>query len=327
MVKRQHAVGAALVGLALLVAPAPALPAQGPDELWEVTHKMEMAGLPMAMPQQTNQVCMRKGGQDEELVPRDKECKVVDLRHSGNKTTFRMVCEGKDKLTGTGEIEHSGDRYSGTMRMQGTVDGQPMDMTQAFSGRKIGTCTYQDPGQKAKEMMAGAMAAECRRGLDNLSSPMFMTDQAPCKDMRPEFCSRVGTLAQEMREPANFKAQASKRPDWREMLRGCGQDPDAVAKAACGRSMQTKDWNFTADYCEADAKALVVQHCEGRDYTAAMSSEYAPLCRRFMARDAAGSASKPAPPKDKQPATPTQQPSPIDQLKEGAGKLKGFFKF
>jgi hypothetical protein len=156
---------------------------------------------------------------------------------------------------------------------------------------------------------------------------MFTTEQAPCGDIRPEFYSRLGKLAQEMREPARFKAQTSRCSDWRELLRGCGQDSDAVAKAACGRSVQTKDWNLVAEYCEADATPLVAQHCEGRDYTAAISSEYAPLCRRFLVRDAAAPAPKPAVLKEKQPATQTQQPSPIDQLKEGTGKLKGFFKF
>jgi hypothetical protein len=146
----QRVVGVVLVGFALLVAPPLVLPAQGPDELWEVTNKMEMVGMPMAMPEQTNQVCMRKGGQNEDLVPRDKECKVVDLRRSGNKMTYRMVCEGKNKITGTGEIEHSGDRYSGTMRMQGTIEGQPMNMTQTFSGKKVGTCTYQAPAGRPR---------------------------------------------------------------------------------------------------------------------------------------------------------------------------------
>jgi hypothetical protein len=40
---------------------------QGQDELWEVTTKMEMAGMPMAMPPQTQQICQpKRTGQDEE---------------------------------------------------------------------------------------------------------------------------------------------------------------------------------------------------------------------------------------------------------------------
>ena len=152
MIIRHPLVGVVLVVLALLVAPPLVVRAQGPDELWEVTNKMEMVGMPVAMPPQTNKVCMRKGGQGEDLVPRDQDCKVTDLRRSGNKTSYRMVCEGKNKLTGTGEIEHSGDRYSGTMRMQGTIEGQPMNMTQTFSGKRIGTCTYQAPAGRPKKM-------------------------------------------------------------------------------------------------------------------------------------------------------------------------------
>ena len=32
----------------------------GPDELWDVTTKMEMPGMPMALPAQTSQVCLKK---------------------------------------------------------------------------------------------------------------------------------------------------------------------------------------------------------------------------------------------------------------------------
>lgn len=317
-----------LVVLTLLVEPPFVSSAQGPDDLWEITTKVEMAGMPMAIPPQTSQVCVRKGGRDEELVPRDnKECKVLEFRQSGNKTTFRIICEGENKMTGTGEFEHAGNSYRGTMRMQGAVDGRPMNMTQTFSGKRVGACTFQDPGQQTKDMAAEAVAEACRDALNELNSYMFTMEQSPCKHMRPEFCGRVGKLAQEMREPAGFRTHSAKRSNWRELLSGCGQDPEAVAKAACGRSVQNRDWNFVAEYCEADATRLVAQQCEGRDYTAAMSSEYAPICRRFLARDASRPPSKGARSDVTQPAREAQQPGVLDQLKEGAGKLKGLFKY
>ena len=32
----------------------------GPDELWDVTMRMEIVGMPMAMPAQTSQVCLKR---------------------------------------------------------------------------------------------------------------------------------------------------------------------------------------------------------------------------------------------------------------------------
>jgi hypothetical protein len=42
-----------------------------------------------------------------------------------------------------GETESAGpDNHRAKMRTTGTTDGEPMDMTQTFSGRKVGKCTY-----------------------------------------------------------------------------------------------------------------------------------------------------------------------------------------
>jgi hypothetical protein len=54
-----------VVVLALFVAASPAPAQQGPDDLWEITSKMEMAGMPFAMPPQTSRVCLQKGKQEE----------------------------------------------------------------------------------------------------------------------------------------------------------------------------------------------------------------------------------------------------------------------
>jgi len=288
--------------------------AQGTDELWQVTTKVEMPGMPMAMPEQTQTVCLQQGRQrEEELVPKDKNCRMTDVRQTGNRTTFTVVCEGKDRMTGTGDITSSPDSYQGTMRMQGTMDGQPVNMTQTFSGRRTGACTYEDPQKKQ-----GAMVAQnCRQALDQMNTYMFTMEQSPCKAQKPAFCGRVARLAQDMRDPQVYRATAQKRSDWPTMMQACDQDASAITTAACQRSIGAKDYTFMGDFCEADARALAAQHCTGRDYTAAMSSEYAPLCRRYasdLRRPAAGPA--PAAPVA-QPTPPAQQPGMGDAVKEG----------
>src|SRR6186997_2267578 len=66
--------------------------AQGKDDLWEITSKMEMPGMPMAMPAQTQRVCVAKTGKDDDYIPKRENCRLQDSRRTGNKVTYKMVC-------------------------------------------------------------------------------------------------------------------------------------------------------------------------------------------------------------------------------------------
>src|SRR4030065_2509687 len=51
-----------------------------PGEWWEVTAKMEMPGMPFAMPATTTKVCIAKGAvSDPHQSMQDKECKMTDI--------------------------------------------------------------------------------------------------------------------------------------------------------------------------------------------------------------------------------------------------------
>lgn len=123
-----------------------ALPATAADngEQWEITAKVEMPGMPVSMPAMTHKVCLPKQQQRpvEDMLPKEgnSDCKMDDIRHSGTKTTFKMHCTGKHAMTGSGEIVNDGDSYHGTMHVVSSAGAQPIDMTQTFSGRRIGTC-------------------------------------------------------------------------------------------------------------------------------------------------------------------------------------------
>lgn len=247
-------------------------------------------------------------------MPKQQDCRITDVRRSGNRTTFTMVCESKDKITGTGDIEADANAYRGTMRLQGTMDGRPVNMTQNFSGRRIGACTYEDPKKKHDAMMAQT----CGQALDELNTYMFTTEQSPCKAQKPEFCARVAKLAQDMRDPQAYRATIRKRGDYPAMMQACGQDAPAVTAAACQRSVGAKDFAFTAEFCEADARALAAQHCTGRDYTAVMSSEYAPLCQRYASELRRQAPTQPISAPPAPPTPPAQQPpSATGAVKEG----------
>jgi len=122
-----------------LTASASAL-AAGNDELWEVSAKMDMPGMPFAMPGQTTRVCMKKGNEMDPniAVPKnqDQDCKMSDVKVTGNKSSWNMECKGANPMTGSGEMTYANGTYNGSMKMH-TGDG---DMTMAYAGKRIGTC-------------------------------------------------------------------------------------------------------------------------------------------------------------------------------------------
>jgi hypothetical protein len=130
--------GAVAVLIAALVASFPAA-AQGKDELWEISSKMDMPGMPMAIPPQVNRVCVGKNRKDEDLVPRQSDCRMVDSKRTGSKFTYKMACTGKEPMTMVGEMNFGTNAYDGQMRMTMTRTNDTMNM--AVSGKRVGDCT------------------------------------------------------------------------------------------------------------------------------------------------------------------------------------------
>jgi len=130
----------ACAAAALLAVPASGV-AQGADQLWEVTVKMEMPGMPMAMPPQVRRVCVAQNHRDEDLIPTQGNCRVLESKRVGNRMTYAIACTGEQAMNATGEITFAADRYDGRMRMTMSQGGQPMEMTQTYVGRRVGGCT------------------------------------------------------------------------------------------------------------------------------------------------------------------------------------------
>ena len=129
----------AVAALALVATPAAA---QEKGDQWEITVKMEMPGMPMSMPPQTTRVCMPRNAREEALVPqKGNDCRMVDNRKVGNTLHYRMECPGKDAMTAEGEITYAGDSYNGKMKMTGKSGGDAFEMSQTYSGKKVGECT------------------------------------------------------------------------------------------------------------------------------------------------------------------------------------------
>ena len=113
--------------------------AQSSDDLYDVTVKMDMAG--MAMPPMSQRLCVKKGANDTDFVPRQENCRVSDTTRSGSRMTFKITCTGSNPMTGTGDFTFGANGYNGQIRIKGKMEGQDVDMTQAIAARRVGGCT------------------------------------------------------------------------------------------------------------------------------------------------------------------------------------------
>jgi hypothetical protein len=312
--------------------------AQGPDELWEVTTKVDMAG--MSMPARTDKVCKPKGDRDpSKMGEKDKnsDCKMVDSKQSGNRSTWKIVCTKPEPMTGTGDVTHTGDKFEGTIKMDGKMDGESFTMTQVLSGKKVGNCKYEEPSKKFEQMQAQSQAMidkECDKQIENLQSAMILgaegipPESMMCKHRKADFCARASKVAQQMKDPAGFTDAAKKYPDWRNAMQGCGTDPNTVSGPVCKSAIDKKNWSFIAEYCPVEGRALAQKQCAGLDYTSVMSSEYREICQKYgadLAKESVGTPKKEAAPAAAAPKS--DKDKAVDAVKDGTNKLKKFLKF
>ena len=83
---------------------------------------------------------------DNDLVPMSEDanqnCQVRDIETSGNTVSWKITCGGQGgQMDGTGEITYNGDTMEGKMEM--TIKGANMKVTNYITGRRIGPCDGQ----------------------------------------------------------------------------------------------------------------------------------------------------------------------------------------
>ena len=125
-------------GMCLLPMAQPAY-AQGSDDQYDITVKMEMPG--MAMPPMSQRMCVKKGASDQDFIPRQENCRVSDTTRTGSRVTFKMTCTGNNPMTGTGDFTFVANGYNGQIRLKGKMEGQEIAMTQTIDARRVGGCT------------------------------------------------------------------------------------------------------------------------------------------------------------------------------------------
>ena len=103
---------------------------------WESSTEMTMEGMPMPPQASKSTYCLTR----EDPVPKsekDKDCKIVNQKVTGNKVSWRMECK---KAEGEGEITYRGSTYQGNFRMRMVEGGQTMNMNMKLAGKYLGPC-------------------------------------------------------------------------------------------------------------------------------------------------------------------------------------------
>lgn len=132
-----------VVGVVVLItATAWGGPKMNPGK-WEITTKTEMAGMPSQSITHTQCIA------NDDLVPMsddaNQECQVKNIKISGNTVFWEISCGGQGgqggQMDGTGEVTYNGDTMKGKMEM--TIQGMNMKVTNILAGKRIGPCDGQ----------------------------------------------------------------------------------------------------------------------------------------------------------------------------------------
>ena len=99
---------------------------------------MKAMGMPLVQTVST-QICMSQADVDSDRPPPVGDagdgCTTRLTNSSAANVSATMTCNGKMKGTGSVQISYSGtDHYTGTFRFQGTMEGEPANMSGTFKG-------------------------------------------------------------------------------------------------------------------------------------------------------------------------------------------------
>lgn len=321
-----------LVVLGMLTGLLSAAAQAAPGEYWEITNTMEMPGMPFAMPATTTKMCIPKGGENNpEKTSGDKSCKMTDVKTVGNKTTWKARCERDGEvMNGVGEQTTSPNGYQGKMKFSGKSGGQDMNMTMAFSGKRLGgSCDSEEQINKMKAQICDT--SHYRSTADWINgSTLILQPNSACGEQRQQLCDKVRKDT-----PKDAEAYNTLQQHEQHMLGGvsvvkeCKLDMAATTKSIC-KTLNSNNYSLLSAYCPAEAKTYREvarrKECEGRSYTA--ETRAADLKRCLSGKSDAEDNSDSGETAPRQ-AKPGKAPAsdPANEALEAAKKLRGKFGF
>ncbi len=109
---------------------------------WEITMKMDMQGMPMAMPPMKHTQCLTKKDMVPQKQEKNRDCKIISSKISGDTLTWVMQCSDKNGThESNGRITYKGNSFDGVINMTITEPKHGKSkITQHISGKRIGDC-------------------------------------------------------------------------------------------------------------------------------------------------------------------------------------------
>lgn len=116
--------------------------------LWEITtaSQMQIPGMPKGMgaqPPSTFRHCYTAADvkDHQKAVPVSGNCKLVSIKTLPDGASWTVRCESPSgPMTGSGRITYTANAYTGSAVMTGKMQGAPFNMTQRYTGKRIGPC-------------------------------------------------------------------------------------------------------------------------------------------------------------------------------------------
>lgn len=249
-----------------------------PGEYWEITSKMDMPGMPFAMPATTVKVCIPPGGEKDPRRTQDKKsnCEMTDVKTSGNKVSYKGKCVEKDgTMNMEGENTYEHDSYHGIMHMTGKSHGHDMDMKTSYSGKRLGgSCDTEELVKKVQAQEKEIKGKLCDTAKSDTSDLInragLLLNNESCPGKKELLCDAVRKDAP--RDADVYQTLIStEKNNGNLVTKACGLNMDATTKALC-KNLNGKNYRKLTAYCPAEAKAYMAtarkKECEGRSYTA-----------------------------------------------------------
>jgi hypothetical protein len=303
-----------------------------PGEYWEVTNKMEMEGMPFAMPGTTQKVCVPKGGEnDPSKTTGDNDCKMTDIKTSGNKTTWKARCDRDGEvMTGVGEQTTSAKGYEGKIQFSGRSQGEDVDMKMSYSGKRIGgSCDSEEMMKKVKSQACDKSQYDTTAAWIS-GADTVLGKNAICAEQRTQLCDKVRQDTPKDADAYNaLLLHDQQLSTGISVAKECKLDMAATTKSIC-KKLNSKNYSQLAKHCPSEAKTYrEVQRrkdCEGRSYTAETRAADIKKCMSGQSDSSYEEDEEPAPSKASKSSKPATDNSAQEML-ESAKKLKGMFSF
>jgi hypothetical protein len=307
-------------------------------EWWEVSTKMEMAGMPFAMPAQATKVCIPKGGEKDPRYTQgnDRNCKMTDVKQSGDTVKFKGSCVNRgETMNMVGETTHSGSSFKTNLKMSGKSGGEKVDMAMTSTGKRIGgACDTEAMGKKAQAQIDAGMAKACDSSKFTTiewinSASLYLGKNAACPGKSEMLCKAVRNDV-----PKNVNAfealQASeKNKDQPSIVKACNLNLASISKTLCKAKARSGPLHFLEANCPAEAKAFrelqrKQEECEGRGFTSGAKMK---SCMGGQMIEAESAQERPKKSGKSSSNSSDSSESGNEAVREGTKALKGLFGF